>query len=797
MGYATRALTLVLILGLVACGGGSDHDGSDPVSQAASNEPSQPESPNEGDGISDGPALVYENGDGNFEEGRVIMLNTEGRTLTELRIANEIQQFSQFRELATFNTNGIPPGEHSIQVRWSDDTVSHETLAVLVSTMDSTPQAYFNDYLGRLETILVEQQSADPAVSKAASEELARMADVFASLDMAERQAAAHFVHANGLKALIAELQIPATAIATPANLQLNRAYISGTYNVHSLEQCDQTFNWLRPKVLTIATLATTLGVIGGIALDPITTALSLTGIAIAIIKIHDEITHVYECYIDTGIRALRADLDNLFPESTTNIAALLKSETMRESASTNAEATAMRFTVNHGQPIGFKVLTESSIENYVSESFVSMVKAIGSVSNALAGTLSNFTSVNVAGISSELRAFGRTIEQPDAPENYRVTGLSSDRIDVTRSRRNNALELIFKWRPGEALKTPLHFSFQIVKTDQPLQTTLHGALNGAQLPVVEPLAFEIGSGETYEARLNGEFVDRFILVERPRNGNLTLLDDGTGLFRYKPNRGYVGDDAFAMVARNDFGESPRVTIVVQVIEDDRFTMRGLEDGDVLTTNRVDLSFGSSLPAFRKFDVEFFLDDEPLGCDFQQLDDYRDLSCYDNYHYQNEVLHLSDTANGVHTLRATWTHNGQTFIQEREFEKACGPKPVIEAVQLCDTKNGMMGRFVSGFQDADWYQADPFYGQVPTWHKANIDLDGDGATSTRHRTPYTSNPGYLSVGLTDENGKGWGLVGQGFCSGLGAGTTERVELTINNGCQWSNTVHLANPYDYD
>ena len=104
MGYATRAFTLVVILGLVACSGGSDNDGSE---QAASNETSQPESPNEGDGINDGPALVYETGDGNFEQGRVIMLNTEGRSLTELRIANEITQFSQFRELATFDTNGL------------------------------------------------------------------------------------------------------------------------------------------------------------------------------------------------------------------------------------------------------------------------------------------------------------------------------------------------------------------------------------------------------------------------------------------------------------------------------------------------------------------------------------------------------------------------------------------------------------------------------------------------------------------------------------------------------------------
>ena len=51
MGYATRAFTLVVILGLVACSGGSDNDGSE---QAASNETSQPESPNEGDGINDG-----------------------------------------------------------------------------------------------------------------------------------------------------------------------------------------------------------------------------------------------------------------------------------------------------------------------------------------------------------------------------------------------------------------------------------------------------------------------------------------------------------------------------------------------------------------------------------------------------------------------------------------------------------------------------------------------------------------------------------------------------------------------
>ncbi|WP_293621557.1 hypothetical protein [Salinisphaera sp.] len=793
MGYATRAFTLVVILGLVACSGGSDNDGSE---QAASNETSQPESPNEGDGINDGPALVYENGDGNFEQGRVIMLNTEGRSLTELRIANEITQFSQFRELATFDTNGLPPGEHSIQARWSDDTISHETLVVLVSTIDSTPQAYFNDYLGRLEAILVDQQS-DPAVSRAASEELARMADLFATLDTAERQAAAHFVHANGLQDLIAGLQIPATDIAMPANLQLNRAYFSGAYNLRSLEQCDQTFNWLRPKVLAIATLATTVGVLGGIAPDPITTALSLTTIAVAIIKIHDEITHVYECYIDTGIRALRADLDNLLSERTTNIANLLASDTARDTAFANAETTPMRFTVNHGQSIGFKVITESSIEDYISESFVSMVNAIGRVSNALAGTLSNFTSINVAGISSELRSFGRTIEQPDAPDNYRVTGLSSDRIDVTRSRRGDALELIFKWRSGEALETPLDFSFDIVKTDQPLQTTLHGALNGAQLPLVEPLGFEIGSGETYEARFTGEFVDRFILVERPANGNLTLLDDGTGLFRYKPNRGYVGDDAFAIVARNDFGESDRVTIDVKILEDDRFTMRGLDDGAVLTTNRIDLSFGSSLPEFRKFDVELFLDKEPLGCGFQQSNDYQNLDCYDNYNAQTNTLHLSNIRNGSHTLRATWTNKGETFIQEREFEKSCGPKPVIEPIQVCETGNAMTGLFVSGFENADWFSAQPFYGEIPTWVVTQRDTDGDGTTSTRYRTPYISSPGYLAVDLSEDHGKSWAMGGQGFCGYLRVGIVEYVEVTVNDSCQWSNTVQLKNPYDSD
>ena len=57
-----------------------------------------------------------------------------------------------------------------------------------------------------------------------------------------------------------------------------------------------------------------------------------------------------------------------------------------------------------------------------------------------------------------------------------------------------------------------------------------------------------------------------FSVIDRPLSGNLTLIDSGTGEYRYEPKAGFVGTDTFRFVARDEYGNWSRpVTVTLSV----------------------------------------------------------------------------------------------------------------------------------------------------------------------------------------------------------------------------------------
>ncbi|MDQ2076888.1 Ig-like domain-containing protein [Marinimicrobium sp. ABcell2] len=274
---------------------------------------------------------------------------------------------------------------------------------------------------------------------------------------------------------------------------------------------------------------------------------------------------------VDNGLKGIR---DHCFGPFDDALAKLAELSTFRSSNKFDSmrKSVASELVFTHSESAGFQVsvVQPYQLSELVTDHAIGMAHTLADYYESAADLFRNIgLELPKPDFLAELGNLEREVEEELEVKELTVAVISPQHIEVSAENVGAALELEFAFASGQASDDPVAFSFEVADSAGDWAQTFDAVLK----PLGPPSAFQSASSMVlknggWRDVLDAHNAELFEIVDHPDYGEVVLDDEKLGIYTYRPDFDYTGDDRFTFVVTNEWGDSSVKEVQLNIGED-------------------------------------------------------------------------------------------------------------------------------------------------------------------------------------------------------------------------------------